>query len=125
MNLVYSIIFLISTIGVIIFDWKIQKIPVSLILINYISLALLINPLLIIGVIIIFISKYLDKPIDLLYLLILSYLIIISDSVHSAIAILIVVTYIVLSNKEKLSFMVPLELAITFEIFITKEWLMW
>lgn len=118
MNLVCNIIFIITTIFIIIYDYKYQKIPFELILLNYISLCFLTNLYLLIGLIIIFIIKKINKPIDIVYLFILCYLIINIHTNYSLISIMILLIYTLCSKSSKISFMVPLELALLFEIYI-------
>lgn len=116
MNLVCDIcqiIFVISAIIVMVYDQKYQRIPFWCILINYISLSMLITPWTLISVIYIIFCKIKSTPIDILYLVILFYLIIMGNYIYSILSILICLIYIVTSfKKEFISFMVPLEIAI-------------
>lgn len=118
MNLAYNVIFVITAIFIMIYDFKYQKIPISLLVLNYISVCLLTNIYLLIGLSIILILKKLDRPIDILYLSILGYIIIVNQNVYSVISILILLLYIIFSKSTHISLMVPLELALLYQLFI-------
>ena len=121
---IYLISFILTAILIVIYDFKIQKIPISLLLTNYISMSLMVNYWLLLGVLVIFCAKKFDFPIDILYVGILCYLIIILHNNLSIFAILIVLIQVLLSTrkesftKENLSLMVSLEPALLFELLI-------
>ena len=121
---IYLISFILTAILIVIYDFKIQKIPIILLLTNYISVSLMVNYWLLLGVLVIFCAKKFDFPIDILYVGILCYLIIILHNNLSIFAILIVLIQILLSTrkesftKENLSLMVSLEPALLFELLI-------
>ena len=124
MNLVYSILLVISAIGVIIYDYKYQKIPIWLLLINYSSICLFTNIWFLFGIIIIILAKLKDFPIDFLYVVIMCYLIIIVNSYFSLLGIIIVLVHILITKEtSKISFMVSLELAILVEILVKEMFL--
>lgn len=125
MNLVYSIIFFISAILVIIYDYKYQKIPLYIIVINFISLCLLTNILCLIGIIFIFILKKLDKPIDVVYLVIIGYLIITIGSIWSILSIIVLLTFVLMSQKDNISFMIPIEISCLIELIIKGGFITW
>ena len=116
-NLVFSIIFYVSAISIIIYDYKIQKIPLWLVLTNYTMICLLINPIILVGNIFILLLKKLDKPIDIIYIFTMSYLILINNNIYSSIGIIIMLLFIILS-KDKVSLMVPLEIIGILEILV-------
>lgn len=118
MNLVYNILFSLTAIPIAVFDFKYQKIPLWLILLNYLLLSLLVNPIFLIGLIIILILKKFDKPIDIVYLFIISYLIIIIGSIWSVLSIIVMLIFILISKKDKLSYMVPIELVCIIELIL-------
>ena len=124
LNYIYLISFILTAILIVIYDFKIQKIPIILLLTNYISMSLMVNYWLLFGVLVIFCAKKFDFPIDILYVVILCYLIIILHNNLSIFAILIVLIQILLSTrkesftKENLSLMVSLEPALLFELLI-------
>jgi hypothetical protein len=124
LNYIYLISFILTAILIVIYDFKIQKIPIILLLTNYISMSLMVNYWLLLGVLVIFCAKIFDFPIDILYVGILCYLIIILHNNLSIFAILIVLIQILLSTrkesftKENLSLMVSLEPALLFELLI-------
>ena len=62
------------------YDLKYQKIPIWLLLTNYISLSFLVDYALLLGLVVILYAKIKDVPIDILYLIIMGYLIIIVNS---------------------------------------------
>ena len=101
-----------------IFDYKYKAIPLWIILINYSALSILVNPTFLIGNIVILLLKKLDRPIDSLYLIVIGYLIIMSTSRYNIFGILILLAFILFSKEEKLSYMVPIELACIFELFM-------
>lgn len=111
MTLVYKIIFLLTAITVIIFDYKIQKIPVILILINYCSICLLINPYLLAGIILIAIIKYINKPVDIVYILTLCSGFLLNQNLLYGVCIIPIILQTILSKKDKISLMVSIELA--------------
>ena len=117
MNLVCNIIFIITAILTIIYDFKYKKIPISIIVLNYIAISILLNKYLLFGLIFIYAYKKLDKPIDILYVLLLGYAIIIKMNILSVISIIVVLLYTLLSKSKYTSFMVPLELALLIEIY--------
>ena len=80
MNLVYNIILIITAILIIVYDFKIQKIPILLLLANYISICLLTNKYFLVGLVVIFLAKIKNFPIDWLYVFMIGYLIIIVNS---------------------------------------------
>lgn len=125
MNLVYNIIFFISAIFVIIYDYKYQKIPLYIIIINFVSLCLLTNILCLIGIIFIFILKKLDKPIDVVYLVIIGYLIITIGSIWSILSIIVLLTFILMSQKDNISFMIPIEISCLIELIIKGGFITW
>lgn len=125
MNLVYSIIFFISAIFVIIYDYKYQKIPLYIIIINFVSLCLLTNILCLIGIIFIFILKKLDKPIDVVYLVIIGYLIITIGSIWSILSIIVLLTFVLMSQKDNISFMIPIEISCLIELIIKGGFITW
>ena len=118
MNLICNIILVISAIAIFIYDYKIKKIPMWLLIINYISICLLLNKWLLFGIVFILLAKLKDFPIDLLYVLIMCYLIIIVNNYFSLLGIMILLLHILISKEEKISFMVSLEIAIVLEILI-------
>ena len=75
-HMIIFILFTISAIGIILYDYKYQYIPLWLILFNYISICLICNYWLLFGIILIFILYKVNKPIDVIYVLIMLYLII-------------------------------------------------
>ena len=113
MNLVCNIVFFSTAIITIVYDYKTQRIPVYIILLNYVSLCLLINPYLLAGVVLILVLKKLDKPIDIVYIALLAFYLILYKTTYSFICIIPLVTQVIVSKKEKISFMVSIELAFT------------
>lgn len=114
MSLVYNIlfwtIFILTAVIVIYYDYKYQKIPMVVLLYNYSAICFLYNPLLAVGVIFIFIAKYYNLPIDMLFIVLLCFLII--DNKHGILAILTLICYISIDNSNnKLSYMIPIECA--------------
>jgi len=126
MNLVCSIIFIITAIVVTIYDYKYQKIPLWIIIINYMSLSLLIHPLFIIGILLILLCYKLDIAIDTIYLIVIGYLILIGNSVISIISIIILLVSIFISKRKYISYMIPIEIACIIELFfkeVITQWL--
>ena len=107
-------LFIISAIVIIVYDYKYQKIPFWVVIVNYTILSGLINYWLLFGVLYLIFCKIKDVPIDMLYVLVIFYLIIITDySVVSILVCLICAIYVIISRKaSKISFMVPLEISI-------------
>ena len=107
-------LFIISAIVIIVYDYKYQKIPFWVVIVNYIILSGLINYWLLFGLLYLIFCKIKDVPIDMLYVLVIFYLIIITNySVVSILVCLICAIYVIISRKaSKISFMVPLEISI-------------
>lgn len=120
MSLVYEIIFIITAAITVIYDYKYQKIPVIAILYNYSVICLLVNPGLLVGVLIIVVCYIYKEPIDLLYLLLLAYMIVISNNAfYNILAIIPLLAYILLDNRKNISFMVPIE--VSYSILLLKD----
>lgn len=107
-------LFIISAIIIIVYDYKYQKIPFWVVIVNYTILSGLINYWLLFGLLYLIFCKIKDVPIDMLYVLVIFYLIIITNySVVSILVCLICAIYVIISRKaSKISFMVPLEISI-------------
>lgn len=107
-------LFIISTIVIIVYDYKYQKIPFWVVIVNYTILSGVINYWLLFGLLYLIFCKIKDVPIDMLYVLVIFYLIIITNySVVSILVCLICAIYVIISRKaSKISFMVPLEISI-------------
>jgi hypothetical protein len=116
-HIIIFILFTISAIGIILYDYKYQYIPLWLIIFNYISICLICNYWLLFGIILIFILYKVNKPIDVIYVLIMLYLIIRIRNTQCNIACIILILLCIFYQKqEKLSFMIPLEMAILIQI---------
>ena len=107
-------LFIISAIVIIVYDYKYQKIPFWVVIVNYTILSGLINYWLLFGLLYLIFCKIKDVSIDMLYVLVIFYLIIITNySVVSILVCLICAIYVIISRKaSKISFMVPLEISI-------------
>ena len=122
MHLAFSILLITTAIIIMIYDWKIQSIPLWLILINYSSICIINNYWLALGLLLIMILYKLDYPIDGIYLCLIGYLIIINNNyVFSSIIIFALLLWVLLSKKEKMSFMIPLELVIIIELIMKEK----
>ena len=111
MNLVCNIIFLITAVAIIVFDLKIQKIPIILVLVNYSLFSYLINPILLFGnIAILFFWKF-GKPVDIVYILALCYNMIMFKNAYNPICLIPLVIQLVVSKQEKMSFMVAIEIS--------------
>lgn len=119
--LLLSILF-ITAIIIIIYDSRIKRIPMWLLIINYSVICFLVNNVyLLFGILFIFFIKYKEYSIDILYIFIMLYLIIIVNNYYiNIVNIIIMICYIISSKDDKLSFMVPLELCIILN-FLIKE----
>ena len=110
-GILYAVIF-ITCLVVSYFDLKYQKVPLVTLVINYVAVCYLIgNPGLYFGVLVIFYALAKDLPIDLLYVALIAYLIIIGSlsTLYIAIALLFSVIYIMAAKKNRISFLLPLE----------------
>ena len=112
MSLVCKIIITITAIFIIYYDFKFQQIPIYLILINYCCLCLLINPFLLISSFLILLVNKLNKPIDIIYILLLLYIILYHKSIISAICILLLLFQVIFSKNKTIKFMISIELSI-------------
>lgn len=111
MNLVCNIIFLITAVAIIVFDLKIQKIPIILVLVNYSLFSYLINPILLFGnIAILFFWKF-GKPVDIVYILALCYNMIVFKNAYNPICLIPLVIQLVVSKQDKMSFMVAIEIS--------------
>lgn len=111
MSLVYSIIIVITAFAIIFFDARYQKIPLWLVILNYITLSLLVNPYLLIGLIVILVLKKFDKPIDIVYIVFLSICLLMRHDSRYLICIMPMFIQIMISRKERISFMISIELS--------------
>ena len=111
---ILKVLFVVSAIIIIVYDYKYQKIPFWVVIVNYTILSGLINYWLLFGLLYLIFCKIKDVPIDMLYVLVIFYLIIITNySVVSILVCLICAIYVIISRKaSKISFMVPLEISI-------------
>ena len=111
MNLVCNIIFLITAVTIIVFDLKIQKIPIILVLVNYSLFSYLINPILLFGnIAILFFWKF-GKPVDIVYILALCYNMIMFKNAYNPICLIPLVIQLLVSKQDKMSFMVAIEIS--------------
>jgi len=109
--ILYGVI-LVTCLIIAFFDYKYQSVPLATLIINYIAICYLIgNPGLYLGVFIIFYALAKELPIDLLYVSLIVYLIIIGSvsTIHIAVTLIFSLFYIVFSKKKKISFLLPLE----------------
>lgn len=120
-------ILLLSAIMIAVYDLKYQEIPIWLLLINYISVSCLVDYTLLLGLVVIVLAKIKDFPIDILYLFVMGYLIIIVNSKILAITLIACfLAYALLyrttqkskSRVEKIPAMLPLEFGITVLTFM-------
>ena len=111
---ILKVLFVVSAIIIIVYDYKYKKIPFWVVIVNYTILSGLINYWLLFGLLYLIFCKIKDVPIDMLYVLVIFYLIIITNySVVSILVCLICAIYVIISRKaSKISFMVPLEISI-------------
>ena len=111
MNLACNIIFLITAVTIIVFDLKIQKIPIILVLVNYSLFSYLINPILLFGnIAILFFWKF-GKPVDIVYILALCYNMIMFKNAYNPICLIPLVIQLLVSKQDKMSFMVAIEIS--------------
>lgn len=113
MNLVCNAVFFISAVVVILYDYRLQKIPVILILLNYSSICLLVSPYLLAGNVVILVLKKLDKPVDIVYIALLAVYLTVYKNNYNFLALIPMIVQVLVTKKEKISFMVSIELAYT------------
>lgn len=118
MNLAYNIILVVTAIAIAVFDYRYQKIPLWLVILNFSVICMLTSPIFLVGIIVILVLKKMDQPIDIVYLITIGYLIIINNNIYRVISILILLIYIFLSKRDKISLMVPIELVMIFELVV-------
>lgn len=111
MNLVCNVVFFISAVVVILYDYRLQKIPVILILLNYSSICLLVSPYLLAGNVVILVLKKLDKPVDVVYIALLAVYLIVYKNNYNYLALIPMIVQVLVAKKEKISFMISIELA--------------
>ena len=111
MNLVCNAVFFISALVVILYDYRLQKIPVILILLNYSSICLLVSPYLLAGTVVILVLKKLDKPVDIVYIALLAVYLTVYKNNYNFLALIPMIVQVLVTKKEKISFMVSIELA--------------
>ena len=117
MSLVYKSIITLSALIIIFYDFKFQKIPLWIILINFTCICLLINPILLIGIFLILLLKKLNKPIDISYLILLLYIVIYYKTIYSFIFIILLLIQILCSKTNTIKFMMTIELSFLIIIF--------
>ena len=111
MSLVYSITIVITAFAIIFFDARYQKIPLWLVILNYTTLSLLVNPYLLIGLIVILVLKKFDRPIDIVYIVFLSICLLMRHDSRYLMCIMPMFIQIMTSRKERISFMISSELS--------------
>lgn len=111
MNLVCNTVFFITAVVVILYDYRLQKIPVILILLNYSSICLLVSPYLLAGNVVILVLKKLDKPVDIVYIALLAGYLTVYKNNYNFLALIPMIVQVLVTKKEKISFMVSIELA--------------
>lgn len=108
----YWLALLMITAGLIIhYDATKKEIPLPYVVLNYLCLCTLTSPLLVIGLVFIFLAYYWKQPVDWLYVFVIGYLFIIFPFSSTLLFITMgMVIFILNSNDEKrISFMAPLE----------------
>ena len=115
--ILYSLI-IISAILVGLFDYKYKKIPWWLLIINYTLICMVVNKWLLFGNIVIILAKIFDFPIDILYIGLLIFCIATVRTYLHIIPIMLLCFYIMIDKNEKMSFMIPIECASLFEMFL-------
>lgn len=113
MNLVCNAVFFISAVVVILYDYRLQKIPVILILLNYSSICLLVSPYLLAGNVAILVLKKLDKSVDIVYIALLAFYLTVYKDDYNFLALIPMIIQVLVTKKEKISFMISIELAYT------------
>lgn len=113
MNLVYSIIFVVTAILVVIYDYKYKQIPVLIVLLNYLSLMLIIQAWIpmCIGLFAICLLYKLDKPIDIIYIvgLCVAYITTVNQ-ISLLYAIVPIVIQTIISRDKQISLMISIEI---------------
>lgn len=111
--MIWLIIFVISGLAVAMYDMYMKEFPSLLLFTNYFCLCMLTSPVFFIGVIPIAYCYYHKQPVDLLYLFILFYLILITPFTEAVLLTVVAMLAMVLFTKEeKIGFMAPLEMAL-------------
>ena len=118
MNLVCNSVFFITAIAIILYDYRVQKIPLLLVLLNYSSVCLLISPYLLVGNVLILYCAKIDKPIDVVYIVLLAICLILYRNTYSFLMIVPLLIQAVYSKKDKISFMISIELALVIFILL-------
>lgn len=111
MNLVYEIVFIISAILIMRYDWNTKTIPVIFVLLNYSAICMTINPYLLVGNVAILILQKLEKSIDMIYICLLGYIFISYQNPYLAICVIPLILQVILSKEKIMSFMVSIELS--------------
>ena len=121
MNLVCSIIFVLSAIAIMVFDYKKNEMPFWLVILNYSSFCLLVHPILLFGTLGLFLLKYKNQPIDIIYILALGISLVILRPSMAILCLFPVFIQIIISKREKLCLMVSLEIACMIYLYMI-EW---
>ena len=103
---------LMITAGLIIhYDSTRKEIPLPYVVLNYLCLCTLTSPLLVIGLVFIFLAYYWKQPVDWLYVFVIGYLFIIFPFSPTLLFITMGMLIFILNSKdeERISFMAPLE----------------
>jgi len=120
-NLVCSIIFVLSAIAIMVFDYKKNEMPFWLVILNYSSFCLLVHPILLFGTLGLFLLKYKNQPIDIIYILALGISLVILRPSMAILCLFPVFIQIIISKREKLCLMVSLEIACMIYLYMI-EW---
>lgn len=112
MSHVCSIWFIITAISIIIYDYKYQSIPFSIVILNYLCISILTDPILAIGFIGLCICKKLDRPVDIVYIMSIGLFALYYHNENNICCILPIVIQVFTSeNHKKISLMISLEIA--------------
>lgn len=120
-NLVCSIIFVLSAIAIMVFDYKKNEMPFWLVILNYSSFCLLVHPILLFGTLGLFLLKYKNQPIDIIYIVALGISLVILRPSMAILCLFPVFIQIIISKREKLCLMVSLEIACMIYLYMI-EW---
>lgn len=112
MSHVCSVWFIITAIAIIIYDYKYQSIPFSIVILNYLCISILTDPILAIGFIGLCICKKLDRPVDIVYIMSIGLFALYYHNENNICCILPILIQVFTSeNHKKISLMISLEMA--------------
>ena len=116
--MIFHIIFLLTAMAIIGFDSKTQEIPWVLVILNYNSFAMLVNPFLLFGNILIVWCILQQQPIDCVYIIAMCFIALLSKNSWNVLCVFPILFQALLSKREKISLMISIEIGLVILLYL-------